>query len=142
MRLLTPGSLELTSTPRLYIACISADSDGVQRAVLDELQSVDADVFIAVGEEPELDQWRLSLMESAKVIGLWIDSPSEDALLELGLGAKTGKLVVGCPTPSGQRALVEPICARYGVPLVGDAKLFASVLRERLHTRAASSPSA
>lgn len=141
MQLLAHGSLEPMSAPRLYVACPSANAGDLQRTVLDELENADVTVFIGTGKEPELDQWRLDLMESATVIGIWIDSqgPNEDAMLELGLAATTGKLIVGCPRRSGQRALVEPICTRYGIPLVEDVKVFAIALREELQRRAPSS---
>ncbi len=67
-------------------------------------------------------EWELGALESADIVALYL-SPETRApisLLELGLWARSGKLVVACPDGFWRKGNVEMVCARYGVPLVSD----------------------
>jgi hypothetical protein len=79
-------------------------------------------------------EWELDAQERAGLILMYF-APSTKApitLLELGLFAKSGKLVVGCPDGYWRRGNVEVVCARYGVPLVGDLDALIATGRARL----------
>src|SRR5262249_13162647 len=53
-------------------------------------------------------------------------------LLELGLFARSGKLVVCCPVGFWRRGNIEVVCARYGIPLVDSLKALIDLVRRRL----------
>ncbi|MDX1945966.1 MAG: nucleoside 2-deoxyribosyltransferase domain-containing protein [Pirellulaceae bacterium] len=79
-------------------------------------------------------EWELAALERADVIGMYF-APTSKApitLLELGLFARSGKLVVCCPAGFWRKGNVEVVCARYGVPLVSDFADFVAQLRNRL----------
>jgi hypothetical protein len=66
-------------------------------------------------------EWELDGLDRADVIALWFapETRAPISLLELGLHARGGKLVVGCPDGFWRKGNVEIVCARFGVPLVG-----------------------
>lgn len=89
-------------------------------------QSIDEPRFRAQVE------WELDGLDRADVIAMWLapDTRAPITLLELGLCARGGKLVVGCPDGYWRKGNVEIVCARFGIPLVGDwAAFVAAVLR-------------
>jgi hypothetical protein len=77
-------------------------------------------------------EWELDGLERADVIAMWFapETRAPITLLELGLHARGGKLVVGCPDGFWRKGNVEVVCARFGVPLTGDWDAFvAAVVR-------------
>jgi hypothetical protein len=78
-------------------------------------------------------EWELTGLERATVVAMYF-APATKApvtLLELGLSARGGRLVVCCPEGYWRRGNVEVVCARYGVPLVaGLPELAAEVRRQ------------
>jgi hypothetical protein len=79
-------------------------------------------------------EWELDGLERADVIAMWFerDSKSPITLLELGLHARGGKVVVGCPEGFWRRGNVEVVCARFGVPLLDTFDGFIAAVRVRL----------
>jgi hypothetical protein len=67
-------------------------------------------------------EWELEAQERAGVIAMYFDPATQApvTLLELGLFARSGKLVVCCPPGFWRRGNVEVVCERYGVPMVAD----------------------
>lgn len=65
-------------------------------------------------------EWELAAQEQATLIAMYFDPATRApvTLLELGLFARSGKVVVCCPEGYWRRGNVEIVCARYGVPLV------------------------
>jgi hypothetical protein len=64
-------------------------------------------------------EWELFGLEQADVIAMWF-APASAApitLLELGLHARFGHLVVGCPDGYWRKGNVEVVCARFGIPV-------------------------
>ncbi len=64
--------------------------------------------------------WELDAQEQAAMIVMYF-APSSKApisLLELGLFAQSGKLVVCCPDGYWRKGNVEVVCDRYNIPLV------------------------
>jgi hypothetical protein len=53
-------------------------------------------------------------------------------LVELGLFARSGKLVVCCPAGFWRRGNAEVVCTRYGVPLVAELLQLARAVRQRI----------
>jgi hypothetical protein len=79
-------------------------------------------------------EWELEAQERAELILMYF-APSTKApitLLELGLFARTGKLVVACPDGFWRKGNVEVVCSRYGVPLVGHLDTLIAEGRARL----------
>ncbi len=88
-------------------------------------------------ENPEFrDQvtWELDGLERANRIAVWF-APASRApitLLELGLHARGGKLVVGCPPGFWRRGNVEVVCERFAIPLVASWDDFVAAVRASL----------
>ncbi|MDG2529392.1 nucleoside 2-deoxyribosyltransferase domain-containing protein [Caulobacter endophyticus] len=76
-----------------------------------------------VAQEPEFRrqvEWELAALESADVIVLYLTPGSQApiSLLEMGLHARTGKLVVLCPEGFWRKGNVDITAERYGVKQV------------------------
>ena len=65
-------------------------------------------------------EWELDAMDSADRIIMYFDrnTKSPISLLELGLYASSGKLVVCCPNGFWRKGNVEIICNRYKIKMV------------------------
>jgi hypothetical protein len=82
-------------------------------------------------------EWELEGQERATLIAMYF-APRTRApvtLLELGLAAQGGKLLVCCPPGFWRRGNVEVVCARYGVPLVESLTGLIAQVRGRLDGR-------
>jgi hypothetical protein len=82
-------------------------------------------------------EWELEAQERAGLIAMHF-APATKApvtLLELGLAARSGKLVVSCPDGFWRKGNVEVVCARYSVPLVADLPALVAMVRRRLVDR-------
>ncbi len=92
------------------------------------VQSIDNHLFRGQVE------WELDGLDLATVVAVYF-APTTQApitLLELGLFARSGKLVVCCPAGYWRRGNVEVVCARYGVPLVQNLSDLVQAVRGRL----------
>jgi hypothetical protein len=79
-------------------------------------------------------EWELDGLDRADVIAMWF-APATKApitLLELGLHARGGKLVVGCPDGFWRKGNIEIVCARHGIPLAGEWAQFVAAIRARV----------
>jgi hypothetical protein len=82
-------------------------------------------------------EWELAGMERADVIAMYFE-PSTRApitLLELGLWARSGKLVIGCPDGFWRKGNVEVVAHRYGVPLLDSLAALTAAVRATLDPR-------
>ena len=63
--------------------------------------------------------WELDHMDAADVIAVYFapGTRSPVSMLEFGLYAKSGKLVVGCPDGFWRRGNIQVVCERLGIPL-------------------------
>ncbi len=63
-------------------------------------------------------EWELAAQERADRILMYFapETQAPITLLELGLFARSGKLVVCCPPGYWRKGNVDVVCARYGVP--------------------------
>ncbi len=77
-------------------------------------QSIDEPKFRAQVE------WELEGLERADVIAMWFapETKAPITLLELGLHARGGKVIVGCPPGYWRRGNLEVVCARFAIPLL------------------------
>jgi hypothetical protein len=79
-------------------------------------------------------EWELAGLERASLVAMYF-APSTRApitLLELGLSARSGRLVVCCPDGYWRKGNVEVVCRRYGVPLVASLDDLAAEARRRV----------
>jgi hypothetical protein len=79
-------------------------------------------------------EWELDGLERASVVAMYF-APSTQApvtLLELGLCARDGRLVVCCPPGYWRRGNVEVVCHRQGVPLVPSLGDLVAEVRRRV----------
>ena len=62
-------------------------------------------------------EWELSALERADKILLYFDPATKSpiSLLELGLFARSGKLLVVCPEGFWRKGNVDIVCERYGI---------------------------
>ena len=79
-------------------------------------------------------EWELDGMENATLIAMCLtkDSKAPISLLELGLHASEGKMVVCCPTGFWRKGNVDIVCKRYGVPVFEDFDEFKTEVVERM----------
>ena len=64
-------------------------------------------------------EWELDGLDRADVIAMWFagGTKSPITLLELGLHARGGKLIIGCPPEFWRRGNIEVVSARCKIPL-------------------------
>jgi hypothetical protein len=65
-------------------------------------------------------EWELNAMEAADLIIMYFASETQSpvTLLELGLFARSGKLIVCCPEGFWRKGNVDIVCRKYGVQQV------------------------
>jgi hypothetical protein len=66
--------------------------------------------------------WEMNMLECSDIIFLYFshETKSPISLLELGLYADSGKMIVCCPDGFWRKGNVEIVCARHGIPLYDD----------------------
>lgn len=79
-------------------------------------------------------EWELAALESADVIVMVLapGTQSPVSLLELGLHARSGKLIVLCPEGFWRKGNVDAVVARYAVESVGSMEELVRAARRRL----------
>ena len=79
-------------------------------------------------------EWELAGLETATLVAMYF-APVTKApvtLLELGLCARAGRIVVCCPEGYWRRGNVEVVCRRYGVTLLANLAEMVAEVRKRL----------
>ncbi|ARW16875.1 nucleoside 2-deoxyribosyltransferase domain-containing protein [Komagataeibacter europaeus] len=79
-------------------------------------------------------EWELGALESADVIVLYFSPGSQSpiSLLEMGLYAKSDKLIVLCPQEYWRKGNVDITASRYGVMQVADIDKLKTAVRDKL----------
>jgi hypothetical protein len=75
--------------------------------------------------------WELDGLDRAHTIAMWFapETRSPITLLELGLHARSTKLVIGCPDGFWRRGNIEIVAAKYSIPLFQEwAEFVAAVI--------------
>jgi hypothetical protein len=148
-----PAPLDLHGAERSLFLAGSIDMGraepwqaGVERALVDEevvILNPRRDRWDASWEQSlenplfrEQVEWELSGQERATVIAMFFapDTKAPITLLELGLFARSGKLIVCCPAGFWRRGNVEVVCVRYGIPLVDRLTTLIELVRLRLES--------
>lgn len=88
-------------------------------------------------DNPEFKQqveWELKGLEQANVIVIVLPAESKApiSLLEFGLHAGEGKVMVFCPDGYYRKGNVDVVAARYGVPVYGDWDEFVEAFKSRM----------
>jgi hypothetical protein len=78
--------------------------------------------------------WELEQLEKADLIilNLLPEAQSPISLLEFGLYAQSGKLIVCCPDGFWKKGNVDMVCRRYHVPQVKDVSELAEIIKQNL----------
>src|SRR5215831_19480116 len=79
-------------------------------------------------------EWELDAQEAADIIFMYFapDTYSPVTLLELGLFARTRKLIACCPDGFWRKGNIEVICARFNIPLFDTLKEATRYVKRRL----------
>ena len=67
--------------------------------------------------------WEMTALELAQVIVMYFDPSTKSpiSLLELGLHASSGKMIVCCPDGFWRKGNVEMVCDRFGIMCFNDS---------------------
>lgn len=87
-------------------------------------------------DNPEFDtqvNWELDAQDAADVIAMYFEpsTASPISLLELGLYASSGKLIVCCPEGFWRKGNVDIVCQRYGIPIYTNTTDFVNAIKEK-----------
>lgn len=87
--------------------------------------------------EPRLKEqvdWELDCLDKTQVIAMFFDKDTKSpiTLLELGLYARSGRMVVYCPHGYFRKGNVDIVCARFGVPFFDEHAQFESKVLQML----------
>lgn len=79
-------------------------------------------------------EWELSALEQADVIIMYFAPTSQSpiSLLELGLYAREGKLMVVCPQGFWRKGNVDIVCQHYGIPIYDTLQELVGILKEKI----------
>lgn len=117
------GSIDMGGAPDWQEEVIAALGDR-EIAVLNPRRAAWDSSWRQSIDEPKFRrqvEWELDALESADQVAMYF-APGSQApitLLELGLFARSGRLVVCCPDGYWRKGNVEVVCARFGIPLLG-----------------------
>lgn len=78
--------------------------------------------------------WELDHLDKADHIFLYFDSNTKSpiSLLELGLYAASGKVIVCCPEGFWRKGNVDIVCAKHHIPVFEDIKIAIELLKIKL----------
>ena len=79
-------------------------------------------------------EWELEAQERATLIVMYFapETRAPITLLELGLFARSGKLLVACPEGYWRRGNVQVVCQRHDIPLHDSLEALIAATRQRL----------
>jgi hypothetical protein len=80
-------------------------------------------------------EWEQDMLEAADVIALYFspESKAPISLLELGLFARSGRLIVACPPGYWKRGNVQIVCQRLNIELVNSGEQLVKSVEKKLH---------
>jgi hypothetical protein len=82
-------------------------------------------------------EWELSALDRANMIAMYFDpnTMSPISLLELGIYADSGKLIVCCPHGFWRKGNVDIVCKKYSVPQFDTLESLTDFVRTRLERK-------
>jgi len=74
------------------------------------------------------------MLEGADIIAMYLDpaTTAPISMLELGLFARTGKLIVACPEGFPKKANVQYVCGKFGIEMLESVGELGRVLQTRV----------
>lgn len=78
--------------------------------------------------------WELDAQERSDLIFMYFDKNTKSpiSLLELGLFAQTGKMIVCCPDGFWRKGNVEIVCNRFNIPLLNNMEDFIEMCVDKI----------
>jgi hypothetical protein len=78
--------------------------------------------------------WELEMMEAADILAIYFapDTQAAITLLELGLSAKSGRVLIACPRGYWKRGNIQVVCERYKIELLDSVDELIEGLLKRL----------
>jgi len=130
------GSIEMDRAAP-WQSAVARTLDDLPIVLLNPRREAWDETWIQDIEHPEFRgqvEWELQGLEQADLIMLYLDPDTKApiSLLELGLFAQSGKLLVACPDGYWRKGNVQVVCARYGVPLFESLDALMAAVRVRL----------
>ena len=82
-------------------------------------------------------EWELNALDSSDIIVMYFDPKTKSpvSLLELGIHANSGKLLVCCPEGFWRKGNVDIVCQRFGIKQVDSLDELAKSLKLKIQTR-------
>jgi hypothetical protein len=79
-------------------------------------------------------EWELEAMDLADIIVMYFDPSTKSpiSLLELGLYADSGKLIVFCPEGFWRKGNVDIVCRKYNIPMMVSEQDLILTLQQRI----------
>ena len=79
--------------------------------------------------------WEMDMLDACDIIFMYFspETKSPISLLELGLYAKSHKMIVCCPDEFWRKGNVDIACSRYGIPIYNTLEAAIGRLRTRLN---------
>ncbi|MEM7245351.1 MAG: nucleoside 2-deoxyribosyltransferase domain-containing protein [Acidobacteriota bacterium] len=79
-------------------------------------------------------EWELDGQDRANVIAMYFapDTRAPITLMELGLFARSGKVIACCPDGYWRKGNIEVVCARHDIPLVEGLEALVEAVRTKL----------
>ena len=113
------GSIELGSAGN-WQSFVEQELSGIDIVILNPRRDNWDSSWLQDKSNPKLSEqveWELSALEAATTIAMYFEpgTKSPVSLLELGLFAHSGKMVVCCPEGFWRKANVDIVCEKYGV---------------------------
>ncbi|MCJ2181450.1 nucleoside 2-deoxyribosyltransferase domain-containing protein [Novosphingobium sp. 1949] len=136
VRVFLGGTIDMGSAPDWQKQMIAAlDNENV--VILNPRRADWNPAWRPEADEPNFRQqveWELAALDSADVIVLYLSpgSKSPVSLLEMGLHARSGKLIVLCPQGYWRKGNVDITAAKYGVEQVDDLAALIAATRRRI----------
>jgi hypothetical protein len=130
------GSIEMGVAARWQDALVAALAD-TQLILLNPRRSQWDPTWRQSPDNPDFARqvnWELDALDAADLVVMYLDPQTKSpiSLLELGLHARSGKIVVCCPEGFWRRGNVQIVCMRHAVQMVEDLGGLEAEVRKRL----------
>lgn len=135
-RVFLAGSIEMGQAEQWQERVVHALSDAGDLVILNPRRDDwDSNWRQRAGDPRFSEQvsWELDMLDAADIVVMYLapGTQSPVSLLELGLCARSGKLLVCCPAGFWRRGNVEMVCARHQIPLFDTLEDLLADLRRR-----------
>jgi hypothetical protein len=137
LRVFLAGSIEMGAAEKWQELIANSMSDVSDVVILNPRRDDWDSSWEQRADRPQFSgqvSWELDMLEAADMVVMYLapGTHSPVSLLELGLCARSGKLMVCCPEGFWRRGNVEMVCRRHRVPLFDSLDCMIAELRERV----------